>query len=263
MQFLEKEVYIMGNKSAFTLAETLIVLGIIGVVAAITIPTLMSRYREKVMINKLVETYSILSQAYKSAINEHEDPSGWIEMNAAEGMYDENAHKNFANTIKPYLKLANDCVGDDNYAKNHCTPVDMTNYAYAPHRVWIKLLNGTSVAFRIWSPKCDFSLFPGGSVNRNNTCGSITVFLESNKKTVHGLNSFNFYATTEGVIPFGLKGSDLEFEEACNPNNKNPYPYFSSNENMYACAAWVIQNRNMDYFRCPDKLGWDKACKCH
>ena len=125
------------------------------------------------------------------------------------------------------------------------------------------MLNGTSVAFRIWSPKCEFAYLTGGSINRNNVCGQINVYLEPNKKSVQGLNSFHFYATTEGVIPFGLRGSTLEFEKACNPNNKNPYPGFSSNENMYGCAAWVIQNKNMDYFRCPGELGWDKARKCH
>lgn len=28
------------------------------------------------------------------------------------------------------------------------------------------------------------------------------------------------------------------------------------------CAAWVIINKNMDYLRCPDKLGWKKASSC-
>ena len=57
-------------------------------------------------------------------MNEQGDPSGWTEMSAAEGMFDENAHVQFANAIKPHLKLANDCIGDDAYAKKHCTPID-------------------------------------------------------------------------------------------------------------------------------------------
>ncbi|MCM1339796.1 MAG: type II secretion system GspH family protein [Muribaculaceae bacterium] len=50
---------------AFTLAEVLITLGIIGVVAAMTIPGLMSKYREIVTVSKVKETYSILAQAEK------------------------------------------------------------------------------------------------------------------------------------------------------------------------------------------------------
>ena len=38
----------MSKKKAFTLAEVLITLGIIGVVAALTMPSLMSNYRRKV-----------------------------------------------------------------------------------------------------------------------------------------------------------------------------------------------------------------------
>lgn len=37
-------------KKAFTLSEVLITLGIIGVVAAITLPTLVANYREKFLL---------------------------------------------------------------------------------------------------------------------------------------------------------------------------------------------------------------------
>lgn len=50
---------------AFTLSEVLIVLGIIGVVSALTIPVLISKYNEKVTITALQKTYSELQQAIK------------------------------------------------------------------------------------------------------------------------------------------------------------------------------------------------------
>ena len=40
-------------KPAFTLAETLITLAVIGIVAAMTLPSLVGRYQEKVTVNKL------------------------------------------------------------------------------------------------------------------------------------------------------------------------------------------------------------------
>ena len=40
-------------KKAFTLAEVLITLGVIGVVSAITMPTLIQNQQEKVLINQL------------------------------------------------------------------------------------------------------------------------------------------------------------------------------------------------------------------
>ena len=50
-------------KRGFTLAEVLITLGIIGVVAALAIPTLVSKYQEKVLVNKAKKGYAILMQA--------------------------------------------------------------------------------------------------------------------------------------------------------------------------------------------------------
>lgn len=53
------------NYIAFTLSEVLITLGIIGVVAAMTLPTLISKYQKKVIATKLLKTYSMLEQAVK------------------------------------------------------------------------------------------------------------------------------------------------------------------------------------------------------
>lgn len=49
--------------TAFTLAEVLITLGIIGVVVALTMPALVAKYNEMVMVNKLKRTYSELANA--------------------------------------------------------------------------------------------------------------------------------------------------------------------------------------------------------
>ncbi len=50
-------------KFAFTLAEVLITLVIIGVIAAITVPTLQANYLERERIARIKKTYSILNQA--------------------------------------------------------------------------------------------------------------------------------------------------------------------------------------------------------
>ncbi len=50
---------------AFTLAEVLITLGIIGVVAALTIPTLMQKYRTHLVETKLKEGHSTLANNWK------------------------------------------------------------------------------------------------------------------------------------------------------------------------------------------------------
>ncbi len=51
------------NKRAFALAEVLITLGIIGVIAAITLPTVISNYKKKLTAVKLQRFYSLMNQA--------------------------------------------------------------------------------------------------------------------------------------------------------------------------------------------------------
>jgi len=46
-----------GNKKGFTLAEVLITLGIIGVVASLTIPTLMANYQKVQYVTGLKRAY--------------------------------------------------------------------------------------------------------------------------------------------------------------------------------------------------------------
>ena len=51
------------KKAAFTLAEVLITLGIIGVVAALTLPTLIQNHQKQVYVTQLKKAYSTLNNA--------------------------------------------------------------------------------------------------------------------------------------------------------------------------------------------------------
>ena len=58
------------KKAAFTLAEVLITLGIIGIVAAMTIPTLIANYQKKVLKTQFMKKYAEISQAVLLAKSE-------------------------------------------------------------------------------------------------------------------------------------------------------------------------------------------------
>ena len=66
------------RKAAFTLAEVLITLGIIGIVAALTMPALIGSYRKSVTEAKLKKFYSIMNQAVKLAEVENGEASMWM-----------------------------------------------------------------------------------------------------------------------------------------------------------------------------------------
>ena len=54
-------------KFGFTLAEVLITLGIIGVVAAMTLPVLIQKHQKRVLEKQFIKAYSLISQAAKKA----------------------------------------------------------------------------------------------------------------------------------------------------------------------------------------------------
>ena len=54
----------MKKNLGFTLAEVLITLGIIGVVAALTIPTLISNHQKKVYVNQLKKAYNTVTNVF-------------------------------------------------------------------------------------------------------------------------------------------------------------------------------------------------------
>lgn len=62
---------------AFTLAEVLITLGIIGVVAALTMPALIANHEKKVTVTELKKVYSELSNMIKLSENENGEMATW------------------------------------------------------------------------------------------------------------------------------------------------------------------------------------------
>ena len=99
------------SKFGFTLAEVLITLGIIGVVAALTIPTLIANYTKKQTVSKLKQSYSILAQAITSAQVDNGDLSNWglayIYGSPTGSLDQEEILTKFFNTyLKPYVKVS-------------------------------------------------------------------------------------------------------------------------------------------------------------
>jgi prepilin-type N-terminal cleavage/methylation domain-containing protein len=144
------------KKLAFTLAEVLITLGIIGVVAALTIPSLIANYQKKVIVNRLKQTSSMISQGFKLYMADEgiSDLSGDL---------DWKTDKNALNTLfKKYFKVARDCNGkyypcsaSEYYSltkNNHHVMSDSSFNAFC--QLTIVLLNG---AFVCADPSTDSS----------------------------------------------------------------------------------------------------------
>jgi type II secretory pathway pseudopilin PulG len=92
------------------LAETLIAIGIIGVVSALTIPTLIKNYQKRVIETNLKKTFSEIQNVIKQSKADNGSFEGW-DYNL--GWYD------FMNTyIAPYMKIRQ-CKSGECFAKEH------------------------------------------------------------------------------------------------------------------------------------------------
>ena len=102
----------MKIKKAFTLAEVLITLGIIGIVAVMTLPTIVQQNQKKVAATRLKQTYSQLYQAINMAQADYGDMKNWnVNDNYYSSVDPDNPNQStdmaskFAETyMKPYLK---------------------------------------------------------------------------------------------------------------------------------------------------------------
>lgn len=96
------------KKSAFTMAEILLVIGIIGVVASLTLPNLNNNADERVNVSKAKKVYSDLSAAVdRMAIKHSGSPNTWGAANTVGKM---NSSMKIKGTGTSYWSSAGDCA---------------------------------------------------------------------------------------------------------------------------------------------------------
>ncbi len=115
----------MKNLSAFTLAEVLITLGIIGVVAALTLPSLVGNYKRKVTANKVKKFYSVMSQATGRAIAENGSMEYWDGFSSHHN--GKEMQQWFNKYLKPYLNIADEWIGKDEESGNESLFIVMSD----------------------------------------------------------------------------------------------------------------------------------------
>ncbi len=86
------------RKLAFTLSEVLITLGIIGVVAAMTMPSLIQNYRKQVLVTRAKWFYSFMSNAIQRSEIDNGPACDWV------GNDSEDNVEYFNKYIKNYIK---------------------------------------------------------------------------------------------------------------------------------------------------------------
>lgn len=141
--------------AAFTLAEVLITLGVIGIIAAMTIPTIMTAYKKHVVETRLARTYSIITQTIKLAEENYGEGFGVDELKAdsniiaagdVNGYSWELSHEAFEKFFKPGIKTIH------TYTKEQMASVDIyhgTTLANRHYFAWYDLIDGTRLGFQM------------------------------------------------------------------------------------------------------------------
>jgi len=93
------------RKFGFTLAEVLITLGIIGVVAAMTLPSLIQNYQNKVLVNQTRKMYSVITNALVSYSSDMGTP------NEFSGIFDStNSINDIREGFSQYMQVLENCT---------------------------------------------------------------------------------------------------------------------------------------------------------
>lgn len=263
---LRGDVFAQGSprfvKGGFTLAEVLITLAVIGVVAALTLPTLVENHREKATVSKLKKSYSTINQAYVRALYEHGDLWDWgfagdsstssIDPETGERKYDTQTIANsklFLDTITEHMSNVTKCYQP------------LCDISYYNQKTLAGVERAKGAALNIVDLPDGTSLLGGWivlSTCKNGSCGDFGVDINGSKKLPNtiGIDLFFFNIRGNKLVPYGNTAETImKFPLFCNTENR------TSGNNGQGCAAWVIFNENMDYLHCND-LSWSGKRKC-
>ena len=114
------------KKVAFTLAEVLITLGIIGVVAAMTLPSLIQNYQKKALATQTQKFYSTMSQAVKQYMADYGVDDLRNTPLASDNYEEEDTPEAIASIrdfATKYLKVVKECNPNDEDDNNCFAPV--------------------------------------------------------------------------------------------------------------------------------------------
>lgn len=187
---------------SFTLAEVLITLGIIGIIAAMTLPTVIDKANEHATASQLKKTYSILSQALLLAKNEHEDFIYWPLVD-----YDMDSTTEIYNFLKPNLKIIRDCSNKKGCwaqvknlnAENIFSETGMGDSVYN-----FTLVDGTNVSMNLYSSESDRTKY-GVTDDPLPVFVGFHVDVNGDKKpNTIGKDVFLFILTKKGLVPSGM-----------------------------------------------------------
>lgn len=225
------------NNSGFTLAETLITLVIVGIIAAITIPSLVAQYVERQTVSKVKKAYSVIGQAYNRAIADNGPANSWSDTNKMK------RPSIIASYFKPFLSYTkwgcqmpcSPWYDEVHYLNGTDTCAFLNNYFIVFMTDGSVLLFGANPS---WDDFCVYS-----STYQAYSCGSVWVDINGYAKpNVVGKDIFSFTITTKGLKPT-LNVSGVGNHDCAQHNHGSSNGYGRGT----SCATHILRYDNMKY----------------
>lgn len=219
---------IFEQNNAFTLAEVLITLAIIGVVAAMTIPNLLKNTNDTELKTAWKKTFSTFSQASEKIMAEN---GGNM---VGYSSYSANVSRD---TFLNYMQYIKKC--DIGTIYGNCwhqtgvitwlngqkdSTIEHDSFWDFAHTSGAVMNDGAYVLFSQVDAECDY----GGN---GGVCSEMTIDVNGAKApNVVGRDIFQLFVTSYTVKPFGYWYTSAELDTYCNRNNTG----------NYACSAQYL-----------------------
>ena len=218
-------------KKGFTLAETLITLGIIGVISALTIPTLVMNYQSKVRITQLQKVYNDISNAAVAALaDERVDTLDYTYI------YEDVDGDGAIQFLKKYLKVSKECTYSECMASSYSSlDGSASGNVLSAGAQCVALSTGAVV--------CIPSVWAGDGYNNH---GEISTVVDDNGKSgpnTNGRDLFQFNLYSDGSIgnSYGSPGDYVSSGDRC-LDNADQVSYGGSCFSKVVADGW-----KMDY----------------
>ena len=238
----------------FTLAEVLITLAIIGIIAALTIPTLMYNAQKQEYVSGLKKSYSQINQALLQIASDN----GCVNDIQCTGLFQTDVTQ-FGDEFVKYFKIAQNCgVQSGCFVKNVRGDYDGGGYNWnvdsdGPLYYKFSTLDGVSIwVFRYSDCTSDFSTNATGDLKK--ACAIVSIDVNGNNKSPNwnGRDIFDFYITQgNGLKLYPAGGADADstpYSSSGKYWNGTSKSCYSGNHLGEACAGRVMdENWQMNY----------------
>ena len=231
------------KRKAFSLVESITIFVVLGIIAAVALPSLMKSNTKRITVTRVKKMYLTLQSALDSMII----INGYENINLRNyPATTAGANKVYEDFVKPYLKVSY-VAGTETQNKAKIMYCDKP----------MKLLNGNYHE----SNYCTKTKYFGVKLNDGSTL------------VMRGYNNDDLYFSFDinGAKGPNTLGKDI-FRFYLNAERKNDFINPVSQENLRSCVSagnggwecvfWIISKGNMDYIDCPGNYNWTKN-KCN